>query len=159
MQFSPVIGDLHKNIEKHLHYIEKASDEKASLVVFPELSLTGYSVMDSAAELAIRPDDSILNPLKEISKKISVCAGGIELSDQYFIYNVSWFLEDGEILKVTRKIYPPTYGIFDEKRFFAQGKEVRSFDSKLGTFGVLICNDARHPGLVYTQVMDGCKFL
>lgn len=158
-QFSPIIGDIRKNLETHLRYIDQAINEKSALIIFPELSLTGYSVMDSAAELAIKPDDDILKPLKDKSKNISVCSGGIELSDQYFIYNASWFMEDGEILKVTRKIYPPTYGIFDEKRFFAQGREVRSFDSKLGRFGVLICNDARHPGLVYTQVMDGCKFL
>ena len=159
VQFSPVIGKIERNIEKHLHYIDKAIEEKSQLIVFPELSLTGYSLQDLVPDVAMQSGEPLLQPLLARSRDISICLGGVEESEDHFFYNSSYFLENGEILKVTRKIYPPTYGVFQEKRFFAQGKSVRAFDSKLGRFGVLICNDARHPALAYILAMDGVKFL
>ena len=159
VQFNPKIGDVDENIEKHLEYIKKASDQGCSLIIFPELSLTGYALGDGAAELAIRADDSSLDPLLEKSEDISICVGAVEYSSDYFIYNSSFFLESGRALNVYRKIYPPTYGVFDEKRFFAQGNKVAAFDSRLGRFGCLICNDARHPALPYILAMDGCRFM
>ncbi|MBC8277420.1 MAG: hypothetical protein H8E46_04255 [FCB group bacterium] len=159
VQFRPVIGGVKKNLDRHLEYIEKAKREGASLVVFPELSLTGYSLKDLTPEVAFRQNDPMLEPLIEASKDISICVGGVEESEDYFYYNSSFFFEDDRLLKTTRKIYPPTYGVFEEKRFYAQGKSVKAFDSKLGRFGVLICNDARHPSLAYIYAMDGVKFL
>lgn len=159
VQFSPVIGEIERNIEKHLLYIERALAEKSQLIVFPELSLTGYSLQDLVPDVALYSSDPLLQPILARSRDISICLGGVEESEDHFFYNSSYFLEDGEILKITRKVYPPTYGVFQEKRFFAQGKSVRAFDSKLGRFGVLICNDARHPALAYIHAMDGAKFL
>ena len=159
VQFGPVIGDMEKNLKRHIEYIEEAVEAGSSLIVFPELSLTGYSLFDLTSQMAITPDNPILEPLMEKSEKISICIGGVEQSEDYFIYNSSFFLEAGEVINITRKVYPPTYGAFDEKRFFAQGRRVKSFNSRLGRFGTLICNDSRHPGLVYVQAMDGCRFL
>lgn len=158
-QFTPVIAEPEINIGKHVEYTDRALAEGSSLIIFPELSLSGYSLRDAAAEVAITPDDPILDPLLERSERISICLGSAEISEDYFIYNSSFFLEAGEVINVTRKIYPPTYGVFDEKRFFAQGRRTRSFESRLGRFGTVICNDARHPGLIYVQAMDGCRFL
>jgi NAD+ synthase (glutamine-hydrolysing) len=159
VQFAPVIGDVRKNIDKHIDYIEKAINSDVKLIVFPELSLTGYTLMDLAMDVALKADSPILNPLKELSEKISIFVGGVELSTEYFIYNVSFFFEEGSLKYVTRKAYPPTYGVFQEKRFFAQGKHIAAFDSRLGRMGVMICNDARHPALAYILAMDGAKIL
>ena len=159
VQFSPVIGEIEKNIEKHLEYIDKAIASGASLIVFPELSLTGYTLMDRASEIAVSPDDSIFQELFIKSAFLSIAVGFVEMSDDYCVYNSSMFIENGSAINVTRKIYPPTYGAFDEKRFFAQGNRIQSFNSDLGRFGTVICNDARHPALIYTHAMDGCKFL
>jgi len=158
-QIDPVIGDIGKNIEKHLEFIDKAMAGDASLIVFPELSLTGYTLMDRAAEIAIEPEDSLLQEIFIRSAYLSIVVGFVEISDDYFVYNSSMFIENGSARNVTRKIYPPTYGAFDEKRYFAQGDRIRSFNSDLGRFGTVICNDARHPALIYTHAMDGCKFL
>ena len=158
VQFNPAIGNIGKNIDKHLEFIDKAVEAESSLIVFPELSLTGYTLMDRAAEIAIRPYDDILQEIFIRSVNISIVLGFVEISDDYFIYNSSMFIESGKVVNVTRKIYPPTYGAFDEKRYFAQGNTVRSFDTDLGRFGTVICNDARHPALIYTHAMDGCKF-
>ena len=158
-QIHPVIGDIRRNLETHISFINKAIEAEAQLIIFPELSLTGYSLMDLTSEVAITPDASILEPLLKLSEKISICLGAVEESPEYFYFNSSFFLEGGQLINVYRKIYPPSYGVFDEKRFFAQGKQVRAFQSKLGEFGILICNDARHPALAYLLAMDGCKFL
>jgi predicted amidohydrolase len=80
-QINPALGDYDKNIKKHLKYIDNAIKKKADMVVFPELSLTGYSVKDLNFDLAINPyTSSILKPLKERSKKITIVCGGIEES-------------------------------------------------------------------------------
>lgn len=159
VQFGPVIGNISRNIDKHLYYIDNAVRDGAKAIVFPELSLTGYSLMDSAAEIAVKADSDVFKPVKDASRKISICVGAVELSEEYFIYNSSFFFEKGELINITRKLYPPTYGVFQEKRFFAQGKQVRAFDTALGRMGVMICNDARHPALAYILAMDGAKIL
>ena len=70
-QIAPKLGDLKSNLEKHLHYIEKAKKEKADLVVFPELSLTGYSLKDAVYDVAMKSDDKFLNnSFKKIIKVI-----------------------------------------------------------------------------------------
>ncbi len=159
VQFNPVIARMDINIDKHLEYIKKAKAEGCSLIVFPELSLTGYALGDAVSDMAIPPDDECLKPLLEAGADISICLGAVELSPEYFIYNSSFFIEDGRVSNVYRKIYPPTYGVFDEKRFFAQGRKIEAFDTKLGRFGCMICNDARHPILPHILAMDGCKYM
>ena len=158
-QFIPTLGCREKNLEKHLYYIDQAIKAGSDLIVFPELSLTGYTLMDLVPSVALNPDSRLLEPLYMNSGLISICFGLVEESPDYFYYNSSFFLEDGRLIKSTRKVYPPTYGAFQEKRFFAQGKSVQAFDSKLGRFGVLICNDARHPALAYIYALDGAKII
>jgi predicted amidohydrolase len=150
---------MEKNLAKHLEFADKAIKEGSSLIVFPELSLTGYTLRDLVPEIAITPDSEILQPLMIKSAFLSICFGAVEISEDFFYYNSSFFMESGRTINITRKIYPPNYGVFEEKRFFAQGKQVRAFDSELGRFGVLICNDARHPALAYILALDGAKFL
>ncbi len=158
-QFIPTLGNLEKNLEKHLYYIDQALKAGSDLIVFPELSLTGYTLMDLTPAVALNPDSKLLEPLYMYSGLISICFGLVEESPDYFYYNSSFFLEDGRLIKSARKVYPPTYGVFQEKRFFAQGKSAQAFDSKLGRFGVLICNDARHPALAYIYALDGAKVI
>ena len=106
----------------------------AKLVLFPELSLTGYTLRDLAWDVAINPfQNKIIAPLLEKSRKISIAVGFVESGAHYGIYNSAMFLEDGEIKHIHRKIYPPTYGMFEEGRYFGVGKTVAAFDSKLGT--------------------------
>jgi predicted amidohydrolase len=161
-QIDPVLGDLRKNIDKHLEYIARAKKEGADLVVFPELSLTGYTVRDMNTELAINldGDTSLLKPLIEASRGgVSIIAGAIEEGSNFGIYNAAFLFEDGEVRSVHRKIYPPTYGMFDEMRYFSPGEAVQAFNSKLGRFGVLICEDLWHMSLPYILAMDGSQVI
>nr|HMT11229.1 nitrilase-related carbon-nitrogen hydrolase [Ignavibacteria bacterium] len=87
-QIAPALGDIEKNIKLHLKYIDKAIAKKADMVVFPELSLTGYSVKDLNLELALNPYTSpLLKPLRDKSKKITIVCGGIEEDENFGIYN------------------------------------------------------------------------
>jgi predicted amidohydrolase len=154
------VGDLNINLQHHLDVVERAKQQGAQLVVFPELSLTGYTLRDLAWDLAIDPfGDKRLDPLKEASKKISIVLGLVESASNHGIYNSALFLEDGVVRHVHRKIYPPTYGMFEEGRYFSRGDHVAAFDSKLGRFGILICEDMWHLSLPYLLAYDGAEVI
>jgi NAD+ synthase (glutamine-hydrolysing) len=158
VQLDSRVGDLRANCDAHLRYVDKAIKNKANLVVFPELSLTGYTLKDLASEQAVDPaTDRLLEPLKKKSKRISIALGFVESGRNHGIYNSALFLEDGAIKHVHRKVYPPTYGMFEEGRYFSAGSSARAFDSKWGRFGMLICEDIWHLSLPYLLALDGAE--
>lgn len=156
-QIDPVLGDMQANIGKHMALADKAAAAGAQLVVFPELSLTGYSIKDMNWDLALnlRRDPRAVSPLIEKGKTISILAGGVEEGPSFGLYNAAFLFEGGEVRSVHRKTYPPTYGMFEENRYFSGGTDVRAFDSKHGRFGVLICEDLWHLPLPYLLAQDG----
>lgn len=160
-QIDPVLGNFHKNVEKHVDFCQRAKDAGAGLVVFPELSLTGYSIKDMNWELAINLDKdvSVLEPLIEMSKSVSIIAGGVEESSSFALYNSAFLFEEGSVRCVHRKTYPPTYGMFEEMRYFNSGRSVKAVDSKVGRLGVLICEDLWHISLPYILAKDGANII
>jgi predicted amidohydrolase len=159
-QIDCVLGDLKRNIEKHIHYIELAIKEGAKLILFPELSLTGYTLRDINIDVAVNPFKSnVFDDLKKLSREIIIIAGGVEEGENFGIYNSAFVFEDGQIKYVHRKIYPPTYGMFEELRYFSRGDKVRAFDTKIGRIGVLICEDLWHISLPYILAVDGAMMI
>ena len=160
-QIDPVLGNLARNVEKHLLMADKAVAAGAQLVVFPELSLTGYSVKDMHWDLAVNVerDTSPIRGLVEKSKSISIVAGVVEEGPSFSIFNSALFFENGEVRSVHRKTFPPTYGMFEEMRYFSRGSSVRAFDTKLGRLGVLICEDLWHVSLPYILANDGAQVI
>jgi predicted amidohydrolase len=160
-QIDPVLGDVPRNMQKHVEVAQKAKDQGAQLVVFPELSLTGYSVKDMNWDLAINleRDTSPVAELLELSKSVSLLAGGIEEDSTFSIYNSAFLFEDGKVSSVHRKTFPPTYGLFEEMRYFARGRTVRCADTKYGRLGVLICEDLWHISLPYLLAHDGAQVI
>jgi len=152
------VGAFEKNLKHHIEFVDRALVDGAQLVLFPELSLTGYTLRDLAWDVAIDPwKCEALVPLLEKSYKISIIVGFVENSSDYGIYNSAMFLEDGGIKHIHRKIYLPTYGMFEEGRYFGAGKSVAAFNSKLGRFGLLICEDLWHLSLPYLLTLDGAE--
>jgi predicted amidohydrolase len=154
------IGDLAGNLRRHLAAIDQARDGGADLVVFPELSLSGYSLKDIAAECVLREGDP--SPVAEIlrrSEEISVLFGCAEESEDFGVYNSAFLAEGGRLARVHRKVYPPTYGMFEERRYFSAGAEVRAARSRLGLLGVLICEDLWHLPLPYLLAKEGAQIL
>lgn len=160
-QMDPVLGDLGANIARHLALADRAAAGGAQLVVFPELSLTGYSIKDMNWDLAVNPrrEPGPLAPLVEKSKSIAIIAGGVEEGESFGMYNAAFCFEGGTVRAVHRKTYPPTYGMFEEMRYFSRGTSVRAFDTKLGRLGVLICEDLWHLPLPYLLAVDGATVI
>ena len=159
-QINTVLGNLEKNIEKHIEYCDTAIAEKADIIVFPELSLTGYSLKDINYEIALNPFTSDkLDTLKEKSKDISIVCGLVELAENSAIYNSAAYIEDGEVKFTHRKVYPPTYGIFEELRYFVPGTQCKVHDTKHGKIGLLVCEDLWHLSLPLTQALGGAEFI
>jgi predicted amidohydrolase len=156
-QINTKLGDLPANLEMHLALIESAEKSGAELVLFPELSLTGYALQDIAPTVACRPNpgDPVFSRLLAASQKLDLVVGFVEEDSRYRYYISAAYLSRGEILHVHRKVYLPTYGIFDEQRYFATGDSFRAFDTRFGRAGLLICEDFWHVSSPYSLWMDG----
>lgn len=159
-QINSILGNVEKNIEIHIKYCEEAIGKKADVIVFPELSLTGYSLKDLNLEVALNLSlTSKLDKLKELSTKIDIVCGLVEESDSYALYNSSVYLSEGNIVHTHQKIYPPTYTLFEELRYFSAGKKCDTYETKFGTAGMLVCEDMWHLSLPYTLAMKGAKIV
>ncbi|MEI6846714.1 MAG: nitrilase-related carbon-nitrogen hydrolase [Chlorobiaceae bacterium] len=159
-QTNCTLANFDENLAQHCTLTEQAIREGADAIVFPELSLTGYNVQDAAQDIAIHIGDARLAPLHELSRKICIICGGIELSDDYGVYNAAFMFEDGVGQSIHRKIYLPTYGMFEELRYFSAGQTINAVSSKrLGRIGVGICEDFWHVSVPYLLAHQGAKLL
>src|SRR5262245_58592461 len=145
-QIAPRLGALDDNLARHHEVLEDARAGGAGLVVFPELGLTGYQLQDLAAEVAMRLDDPRLGRLAAATRGLSAAVSFVEESGDHRLFIAAALLEDGEIRHVHRKVFLPTYGLFDERRFFAAGEVIRAAPSRLRVgVGIAICEDFCHP--------------
>lgn len=157
-QISPVLGEVNKNLRLHVALIEKALKKGAKVIMFPELSLTGYRLRDLAAETAVVPGNS--GPFRELlrlSRRIAIVVGFVEASASGLYHNAAAFLAGGRILHVHRKVFLPTFGMFEEARFFAPGRDFKTFDSPLGRTGLMICRDFLHLSSGYLLQTGGAE--
>jgi predicted amidohydrolase len=159
-QIDPVPGNLRHNLGLHARAIAAARDGGADLVVFPELSLTGYMVKDAAWDLAVADEGRIaLAGLAEECRGIAAIAGGIEESARHGLYNAA-FLVGGEGVRVVhRKVYLPTYGMFEEGRYFLRGERAAAFTLPFARAGALICEDLWHLPLPWLLAQDGAEVI
>ncbi|MBI4516994.1 MAG: carbon-nitrogen hydrolase [Deltaproteobacteria bacterium] len=151
---SPRLGDVGANLALYEEQLRAARDLCADLVVFPELSLTGYFLKDMVSTVALRLDSPEISRLRELSRQTALVAGLVEETPDFKFYNSAVYFEAGEIRHVHRKVYLPTYGLFDEGRYFARGDRIRSFPSKFGQLALLICEDLWHPSTIYLAALD-----
>jgi predicted amidohydrolase len=164
VQHQPVLGDLQANLE---WCCEKISAEVAAgtdLVVLPELSLTGYFLKDLTPETAVRLDGPELAKLIEATGRGAALVGLVLESDQFNFYNAAVLISDGSVRHVHRKVYLPTYGIFDEQRHLAPGDQFLATDLPLGggaswRVGILVCEDLWHPSSAYLLSRAGVDLL
>ncbi|MEM4289484.1 MAG: nitrilase-related carbon-nitrogen hydrolase [Nitrososphaerota archaeon] len=160
-QVSTRIGDIKSNKEKHIEYIERARSEGADLVVFPELSLTGYLLRDVAYEVP-QACRNALEEIKQFCREIYAVVGVVWEPRPGIIQNAAAILGEGEIKCVIPKYYLPTYGLFEEARYFMPGdpqRDLRIVGSGLGAFGTLICEDLWHPEPAEALVRLGAELL
>jgi len=158
-QIKPKLGCVADNLQLVDDAVERAIACQADLVVFPELALTGYFLKDLVPEVALPITAPEISRLKSLSRKIAIAVGLVEVTSDYRFFNSAIYLEDGEIRHLHRKVYLPTYGLFDEQRYLARGERFRAFDTRFGRFGMLICEDMWHLSAPYILAMDGATTL
>ena len=159
-QIAPRLGLLDENLARHHELLATARGEGAGLVVFPELGLTGYLLQDLAAEVAMRLDDPRLAELAAETSGLSAVVSFVEESADHRLFIAAALIEDGRIRHVHRKCYLPTYGLFDERRFFAAGDVIRSVPSRLGVgIGLAVCEDFWHMPVAQLLALDGAQIL
>jgi N-carbamoylputrescine amidase len=157
------LGDVDANLEKHLAWIEKAREQGVDLLVFPELSLTGYRLLHLTARVAMKAGAPALRRLAEAAGSMSVLAGFVEASERGVLHNSAVLLggnaQENENAFIHRKLYLPTYGLFQEERFFRPGKRLDLAPLPWGRAGLLICEDLWHPELARRFAVAGAKLL
>ncbi len=158
-QIGPRLGNLDANRELLVDEVRKAEEKGVDLLVFPELSLTGYFLKDMVPEVAIRRKTGPMKEIAALSKKVSLVVGFVEESGRHGFFNSAAYFEGGELVHVHRKVYLPTYGLFDENRYVGKGDKVRAFDTRFGRAAILICEDAWHPSLAGIASLDGADLL
>jgi len=162
-QIKTRLGDVQANLEKHLAYIDEAARQGVDVLVFPELSLTGYVVQDLVPTLAHAPtpDDPVFKPLLAATqaRSMDVMVGFVDEDARHRFFISAAYLSQGQVLHVHHKVYLPTYGLFDEGRFFAWGDSIRAFDTRFGRVGMLICEDFWHASPPYLLWLDGADLM
>jgi len=158
-QCAPKLGDLESNLSLHHELAEEAAAGGASVCVFPELSLTGYLLKDLVPDVAMGLDDPRLEPLLEMSRRVDLVLGLVLRSDDFRYHNAAVYLAGGEVRHVHRKAYLPTYGMFDEQRYFAAGDRVRAFTAGGTATGMLVCEDMWHLSTTYLLFVQGVSLV
>jgi len=158
-QIDPALGDRGRNLERHREWVKRAADAGAKLVVFPELSLTGYFLKDLVPESAIQADSKEMRDLAALSADLDVVLGTVIESPDHRYFNASVYFSQGELAHVHRKVYLPTYGMFDEQRYFAPGDRFRSFATPFGRAGILVCEDIWHLPSAYILSLQGVDMI
>ncbi len=156
-QIDSRLGDIEANVEHHLDWIARAREANVDLLVFPELSLTGYRLLHLTGQMATKPADSeAVRRLLTATGSMRVVVGLVEEDENGVLYNTVLLLHSGAIAHSHRKLYLPTYGIFQEGRFFGAGKQL---SPPVDGLGLLICEDIWHPHLARGLALAGAKIL
>jgi len=159
-QLAPRLGDVAANLDRHAELLAEAGAGGAHLVVFPELGLTGYLLQDLAAEVAMQADDGRLAALAAMTARCAAVVSFVEESADSRLFISAALLEGGAVRHVHRKVHLPTYGLFDERRFFAAGDAIRAVRSRLGVgIGLAVCEDFWHMGTAQLLALDGAQVI
>jgi len=152
-----------ENIKKMEEIVAKANKQAAELVIFPELSLTGYVVRDQLYELAETIPGPSTKTMENIARKAKayIVFGMPELSErtQATIYNTAVLVGPEGFIGKYRKMYLPTHSVFEEKRYFRPGFKTAAFDTELGKIGLIICYDIFFPEVSRLTRLAGAQLI
>jgi predicted amidohydrolase len=157
-QIDCALGDVEVNLARSAAVLDQARDEGSDLVVFPELSLTGYSLARLGEDVSLQAIDETFGPLLASRSPLAAVVGFSE-AGRLHTYNSAAYLQDGALRHVHRKLYLPTYGAYEERKHFSPGQAMRAFETPFGLAAILICNDVWQPMLPFLAVQDGAQML
>lgn len=167
VQTKPLKGRYAENIDAARGAFEQLASEAPDLIVFPEAAFTGYFLEGAVYDLALpasRFARSLANAWRSAcgDRPVDLVAGFYENDDGTF-YNSALYLRvegDGErIVHLHRKLFLPTYGVFDEERFLSRGRKLGVFDTRFGKAALLICEDAWHSIVPTIAAIKGARIL
>ncbi|MCW3993185.1 MAG: carbon-nitrogen hydrolase family protein [Candidatus Bathyarchaeota archaeon] len=162
-QISCKRGNKAENIKKVESRVTKAKQQGAELVIFPELSLTGYTMRDQIYELAETIPGHSTTVLEKLAKKTGtyIVFGMPELSEktQATIYNAAVLVGPNGFIGKYRKMYLPTHSVFEEKRYFRPGYQTAVFETELGKIGLIICYDIFFPEVSRLTRLKGAQLI
>jgi NAD+ synthase (glutamine-hydrolysing) len=144
-QINSVVGDIDGNAAKVVDWLEQARDTNADLVLFPELVVTGYPPEDLLLRPGfVRAARRAIDGIARATHGITALVGAPHLDAD--LYNACFVLAHGEVRSVYRKRYLPNYGVFDEDRYFAAGRDLILLRFGDVIVGPTICEDVWQPG-------------
>jgi len=163
-QISSTRENKEENLSKFEKFTQKAKEKGADLVIFPELSLTGYVIRDQLYEMAETvPGGPSLLKVEELAKRtgMHIIFGMPELSEKTraTIFNTAVFVGPNGFIGKYRKMYLPTHSVFEEKRHFRPGYQTLSFNSAIGKIGLCICYDIFFPEVTRLARLKGAQLL
>lgn len=152
-----------ENLQKIEEFTKKARNQAADLIVFPELSLTGYVMRDQVYEQAETIPGPSSRTIERISRKneIAIVFGMPELSKKAkaTIFNTAVFVGTRGLIGKYRKMYLPTHSVFEEKRYFRPGHQTVSLNTALGNIGLCICYDLFFPEVCRLTRLRGAQLI
>jgi NAD+ synthetase len=165
-QFQPRKGDYAGNLARIGTLLAQAAslDPRPQLVCFPEAALSGYFLEGGVRELAVTAGRLAADLHQAYGDRppVDVCVGFYEVWRNK-LYNSALYVSLGETIPlvrhVHRKVFLPTYGLFDEERFVERGRDFRAFDTPWGRAAVLVCEDAWHSLSGTIAALDGAQLI
>jgi predicted amidohydrolase len=165
VQIAPFKGDYSGNVDRVADAIRQTSNSGADLAVFPEAALSGYFLEGGVSDVAVTAQQlagDLHERLSDLSSPIDAIIGFYEKSGGN-IYNSAAHIEfekDGpKVLHVHHKFFLPTYGVFDEERFVARGRDISAYDTRFGRFATLICEDVWHTVTPMIAALKGARVI
>lgn len=152
-----------ENLQKMAEFAARAKEQAADLVIFPELSLTGYVLYDQLYELAETIPGISTKKVEAIAKKerIHIIFGMPELSGKTraTIFNTAVLVGPKGFIGKYQKMYLPTHSVFEEKRYFRPGYQANVFNTAIGDIGMIICYDIFFPEVCRLTRLKGAKLI
>ena len=164
LQFRPEKSRLRESLARLRAHLEALRPHAPQVVVLPEAALTGYFLQGGVRELALTRHE-LLELLVGVYEKVGwegvldVVVGFYE-RDEGAYYNSAAYLElPHRVVHVHRKVFLPTYGVFDEERYLARGRRVEAFRTRFGRAALLICEDFWHSITATIAALDGAEVI
>lgn len=162
-QISCKRADKRENIRKIDSTVKQAKQQGADLIIFPELTLTGYTLRDQIYDMAETIPGVSTTAIERISKKTNtyIVFGMPELSTktQATIYNTAVLVGPKGIIGKYQKMYLPTHSVFEEKRYFRPGYHIAVFKTEVGKIGLIICYDVFFPEVSRLARLEGAQII
>ncbi len=162
-QFPCKIGSKKHNIAKIAKYAQKAKKKQASIAVFPEMSLTGYTIRDQAYDLAEEIPGPSTQRIEKIAKKedLYIVYGMPERSakGETILFNTAVLIGPEGYVGRYRKTHLPTHSVFEERRYFRPGYETPVFNTGIGKLGLAVCYDVFFPEVTRALRLKGARFI